>query len=261
MAEENKNSAPDVEYNDDGTKNPDYVAPKTGSESGDADTKKTGTDDKGTDDTGGGKKDEQVFDDTIDPTKPPEIPVRKSVLQHILARKSKKIDKLESKLKEGDPGYVAPDADGEDDEGENKDLNLSDDAVKAIDTKVKSAIAPLLGELASKADEAEMQELIASEPEAKKYLNHIKAYMAHEAYKGVSPTVIFHHLAYSSAQALGAKKKQAADLEAKQARGGGRAIVDTKIDGLPSAEDINNMSDADFEKMEEKVLQGGFLKK
>ena len=139
--------------------------------------------------------------------------------------------------------------------------NLSDDAVKEINKKVKTAIAPLLGELASKADEKEMQDLIVAEPEAKKYVNHIKAYMAHEAYKGVSPVVIFHHLAYNASQALGAKKKLAADLEAKQNKGGGRSIVDTKIDGLPSAEDINNMSDADFEKMEENVLQGKFLKK
>lgn len=242
-----ENSAPDVEYNDDGSKNPTYVPPTTDGEGAD-DTKNKITTDK--------DKDEgDDFKDEIDPANPPKIPVRLSVAQHIIARKNDKIKKLESNLKEGDEGYVPPADDDED------DFNLSDDANKAIDKKLEKAIAPLLGDIASKAEEKEMQELIASEPEAKKYLNHIKAYMEHEAYKGVSPVVIYHHLAFNSAQALGAKKKKTADLEANQNNSGGRSIVDTKLDGLPTADDISDMSDEDFAKMEEEVLQGKYLKK
>ncbi len=255
------NADPSQEYNDDGSKNPDYVAPKDEAE-GAADTENKGK--EGEEDKGADNGDNVDFDDTIDPTKPPEIPIRQSTAQHIIARKQKKIEKLESKLKDGDEGYVAPtndngnSADGDDEDNDN----LTDDARKAINKGVSKAIAPLLGKLASEADEKEMQTLISTEPEAKKYVNHIKAYMAHDAYKGVSPVVIYHHLAWTAAQALGAKKKNAADLEAKQNKGGGRAIVDNgNAGGLPTATDIENMSEADFAKMEEDALQGKFLKK
>lgn len=256
MADKIENAAPEEMFNDDGTKNPDYKPP-AGSESV-QDTKKLDKDGKEivADDKKGEEGEE--FDDTILPDKPPAIPVRQSVASNIIARQGKKIEKLRSQLKEGDEGYVAPITDKDEEE---EDTNLSDDAVKAIDSKVKKAIAPLLGKLASDADEAEFKQLIASEPEAAKYTNHIKAYMAHDSYKGVSPVVIYHHLAFTVAQALGAKKKVAADLDAKQHKGGGRTVVDTGTVGdLPSAQELANMSDADFEKMENDALQGKFLK-
>ncbi len=243
------------EYNDDGTKNPAYVVPKD--ESVIDDTKKEVKGEDGSEKKEG--EDENSFNDEIDPNKPPEIPIRKNVIsQHIIARKNEKIQKLESKLKEGDAGYVAPAA--TEDETED-DSELSPAASKAIDAKLGKVIAPLLGKLASDADEAEMKALIKSEPEAAKYVNHIKAYMSHEAWKNVPPTAIYHHLAWNAAQSLGAKKKLAADLEAKQNKGGGRTIVDKGVAGdLPSAQDIADMSDADFEKMENEARQGKFLK-
>lgn len=252
MAEENKNAAPEEEYNDDGTKNPDYVAPKTESESEGTDTQNKGTKEEEE------NKDEEEFNDTIDPEKPPQIPVRESVAQHIIARKNDKIKKLESKLKEGDEGYIPP-------EKEEEDYNLSEEASEAINSKVESklneALAPFLGKIASDAQEAEFQSLVKSEPDAAKYANHIKAYMAHDAYKEVSPTVIYHHLAFQAAQALGAKRKKVADLEADQNKGGGRQLPDKgNLGNLPSAEDIESMSDADFDRMESDARQGKFIK-
>ncbi len=119
-----------------------------------------------------------------------------------------------------------------------------------------------MSKLASDADKAEFEELVKAEPEAAKYANHIKAYMAHEAYKGVSPVVIFHHLAFESARMMGAKKRATADLEAKQNRSGGRTVVKdkTNVGNLPSAEDIEGMSDAEFEKMENDARQGKYSK-
>lgn len=246
MAEEIKNAASDQEYNDDGNKNPVYVAPKPAGEGADDGAEKKIIN----------KKDgeEEVFNDTIDPEKPPEIPIRKFNAQHIIARKNEKIKNLEKKLKEGDEGYEAPAGDEEED--------LTPETASAVEKIVQKTMAPLLGKLASDADEAEFQALIATEPEAKNYANHIKAYMAHDSYKGVSPTVIFHHLAWTASQALGAKKKKAADLQAAQSRGGGNQIIDKGTVGdLPSAEDIASMSDADLEKMENDARQGKFLKK
>ena len=246
---ETKNSASDVEYNDNGTKNPDFVPPKSDSEGAGA-----GTENKGAEKIFKKEGEEEVsFDDTINPEKPPEIPVRQSTAQHIIARKNEQIKKLKSKKDEEE-------AESED---SDEDKEGADDSTKsAISKEVQKAVAPLLGKLASDADEAEFQALIASEPEAKKYANHIKAYMAHDAYKGVPPSFIFRSLAFAAAQALGAKRKAAADLEAKQNKGGGRTVIENaKVGDLPSAEDIQNMSEEDFSKMEKDVARGKYIKK
>jgi hypothetical protein len=226
MAEEDKNTTPEEEYDDDGNKNPNYVAPKAeGEDAADIENK------------GKEEEDELDFDDSIDPNKPPEIPLRKDTAQYIIARKNKKIEKLQSKLKEGDEGYVPPEKDEEEDDSGEDDKG---EEMGAIAEKIfEKKMAPLLGKIASDAEEAEFQELVKADPEAAKYTNHIKAYMKHPAYKGVPPTVIYHHLAFEAAQAIGARKKKAADLEAAQGKGGGRqAPANEKIDGLPSAEDI-----------------------
>jgi|GEM_PF-2224008 len=259
MAEENKNAAPTEEYNDDGSKNPDYVPPKTGSEGADAGTEKKGADNK--DDKGTGEGDDKgtvEFDDTINPEKPPEIPIRKSTAQHIIARKNEKIKKLQQKNKEQMPEN---NDDGEEDDGEGSGDDTTKDTKNEIGRQVQKTLAPLLDKLANDEDEKELQNLFTTEPESEKYANHIRAYMAHDVYKGVSPAVIYHHLAFTTAQALGVKKKQTADLETKNLKGGGRTIVDNgSTTGLPSAEDIANMSEEEFGKMQENVLQGKFLK-
>lgn len=252
MAEEN--AAPNEEFNDDGNKNPNYVAPIVEGEGAGSGTEKKGTEEE--------KKEVEAdtvedFNDTIDEKNPPKIPIRQNAAQNIIARQKDKIKKLESKAKEGEPGYVAPSATEEDAE----DGSATDQEDKIAET-VKKVLSPFLGKMASDADETEMNQLIAAEPEAKKYINHIKAYMAHETYKGVPPALIYHHLAFAAAQAQGAKRKVVADFEANKNKGGGRAIVDTKTAGeLPSAEDINNMSDEEFDKLDARVSRGDFIKK
>lgn len=249
-----KNAAPTEEYNDDGSNNPDYVAP-TGAGEGGAGASDTKNDDankggEGADDKG----DENPFDDNADPV----IPVRNSVAQHIIARKNKQIEKLKSKDENaGGDGTTTPPAD------ENKS-DLTDEARSAISKELDERLAPVVETLVSQADEKELKDLFTSEPEAKKYEKHIKAYMGHESYKGVSPVVIYHHLAFNSALAAGAKKKQAADLAAKQNKGGGNGLPPknaVSVDNLPTAEDIEGMSEDDFAKMEEDARQGKFTKK
>lgn len=237
----------DVEYDDDGK--PIVVVPDKTNE-GVKDVIDTENKDNKELDT-----DKDDFDDTI----VPEIPVRKSVAEHIIARKNKQIEKLKSKaeLPPVDPEdeYVPPADDDDDDSG------LSDDARSAVDKVIDKKIAPLLKKVIGDVDENELKDLFSSEPEAKKYEKHIRAYMGHEAYKGVSPSVIFHHLAFSNAQAIGAKRKNAADLEANQSKGAGRTIKPkgSGASGLPSAEDIDSMSETEFETMQNDVLQGKYL--
>jgi len=245
------NAAPDQEFNDDGTKNPDFVPPKKEGEGEAPDTKKDGEDDKDK---------EEEFDDKVDSEKPPVVPIRKSTAQHIIARKNNKIKKLESEL----DGKGKDEEDGEDDAPEDKEDDLTPEASGAIEEAVKRQIDPLMKKIISDTDEAELKDLFTSEPDAKKYENHIKAYMGHEMYKGVPPAVIYHHLAFNHSQAIGAKKKKVADLEANQHRNGGRNLAPkggTGIGDLPTPEEIAEMSEADFEKMEEAARQGKYLKK
>jgi len=185
------------------------------------------------------------FDDSTEP----EVPIRTSA-QHIIARKNAKIAKLESE-KEGIGEYVPP----EDPEG------LSVEAQGAVAKEVEKRVAPVIDALASSADEQELNQLFTKESEAKQYEKHIRAYMQHDMYKGVSASVIYHHLAFQNAQATGAKKKNVADLEANQSKGGGRVIHPVDSGGLPTADDISNMSEEDFEKMQDDAIQGKYVNK
>jgi len=184
------------------------------------------------------------------------IPVRNSAAQHIIARKNEKIKKLESKIKENED-YKPPVEDEEDDSG------LSEEAKLAVQREIEKRVAPLLGKYKQDEEEKELQTLMQDEPEAKNFEKHIRAYMQHEAYKNVAPSVIYHHLAFANAEAKGAKKKKAADFEAKQYKSGGRPMVDRNenLSGLPSAEDITGMTDAEFEKLESEARQGKYLKR
>lgn len=244
----------DVEYDDDG--NPiTPPTPPVKDESADAGTKNDGTDAGEKDD-----KDEGGFDDTINPEKPPEIPVRKPVIaQHIIARQGNTIKKLKSKLeKEGADPEENDGEDGQDIDNQNDKVTSKDD-VKSV---IEETLSPFISKMVSDADQAEIDALVKSDPDASKYVNHIKAYMQHDAWKNVPPEAIYHHLAWNNAKSLGAKKKKAADLEADQGKdGGGRNIAeDPSPNGLPTAEDIANMSEEDFAKMEAEVLQGKYLK-
>lgn len=251
-----KNAAPDQEYNDDGSKNPDFVAPKKEGESGAPATKKDGED--ATDGDGDKKGDDPDFDDNATPV----IPIRASVAQHIITRKNEKIKKLESKLDKKSDEDADEEGDEDDKDEDGDGANLSDETKDSISREVSKRIAPIVETLVTAADEKELKDLFASEPEAKKYEKHIKAYLTHEQYKGVSPSVIYHHLAFNNAQAVGVKKKSAADLAAQQTRSGGRALPHkSSLGDLPTAEDIAGMTEAEFDKMEEDARQGKYIKK
>lgn len=251
MADEKDKPVIDVEYDDDGKP---IAPPPVKDESAEAGTKNEGTGAGEKDD-----KDEGGFDDTITEDKPPEIPVRKSVVQHIIARKDNKIAKLESKLeKKGTDPEEDGEGEGQGDDNQNDKVTSKDD----IKNVIEETLSPFISKMVSDADQAEIDALVKSDPDASKYVNHIKAYMQHDAWKNVPPEAIYHHLAWNNAKSLGAKKKKAADLEAEHGKdGGGRNITENPSpDGLPTAEDIAGMSEEDFAKMEADVLQGKYLK-
>lgn len=174
----------------------------------------------------------------------PEIPVRKGVAQqNIIARQKNTIKKLR-KEKDDD----AEESDDDSEEGDN-----------AVSKEVKKALKPVLDILTSRADEDDLNALYSGEPNAKKFDRQIKAYMAHKAYKGVPPEVIYHHLAWNEAQALGSKKKVVADKEASKTRGIGNSKKSKNSEGgIPSVEDLEKMSDADIEKIQNDIRIGKF---
>ena len=250
-------SVDDVQYDDDG--NPITTDKKSENEGDDKSKDSDKKEDKTTDkegeeeDKGEPDKDENTFDDTATPS----IPVRKSNAQFIIERKNRKIEKLQSKDKTEDTSET-DDIDTDTD----SDSNLSEDASKAIDSAVDSRIKPVVELLISKANEEELKDLFSAEPDAKKYENHIKAYLQHDAYKNVPPDVIYHHLAFNNALAIGAKKRSVADKEANLNKSGGRGLPPKEsVSGLPSPEDIADMTDEEFAKMEEDARQGKFIKK
>lgn len=185
----------------------------------------------------------------------PEIPVRRSAVQHIIARQGRVIDRLRSKANEDDDDFSPPKGADEDDEE-----SLTPQAIGAVQREIAKAIGPVVKSLASSSDDNELSDLLGSDPEAQKYEKRIRAYMGHPQYRGVPPSVIYHHLAFDAAAGQGARRKGAANFEAGQGRGGGRTSrPDTDIGSdIPSADEQNAMSDADFEVLQSRALSGEF---
>ena len=238
MAEEKK---PVVDPEDEEDKDP--IDPDDDAEDGDDPSKKD--DDEEEDD-----------DDKDEDTDEPKIPLRNSA-SHIIARKNRKINKLKSDLADKDEDEE--EGDGE----ESDDDSLTPEARTAVSREVRRAMGPLTNIIVSNADEGELRELFASEPSSKFYEKRIRAYMGHPAYKGVAASVIFHHLAFDKAATSVADRKRAADLQAKNQRGGGtsRRTADIKDKDLPSMEDMDEMNDEEIGNLGQKVKEGKFTPK
>lgn len=182
------------------------------------------------------------------------IPVRRSAEQHIIARQKRTIEKLRSKEEEED--VTPPPTEEEDDDG------LTPQAKKSVAREVQRHVEPLLKTIASKVDEDELSTLFAQEPNAKKYEKRIRAYMEHPNYQGVAPSFIYQGLAFKDAQAIGTKRKKIADTEANQMRGGGTARRPTaKISNIPTAEEMDEMDDTEFEQLQHQARTGAFVSK
>lgn len=182
--------------------------------------------------------------------KEPVVPVRKSVQQHIIARQQQTIKKLRSKQE-----------DEEDDDTPvgDEDDEITPEAANTVAREVKKAVAPIIESLASQADEGELRELFDAEPEAEAMAKQIRAYMKHPSYKGVPPSVIYHHLAFDKALAGTVKKKTAADREALHNKGAGssRRPKESPTGDIP---DVTDMDDKEFEELQHKARTGQFLK-
>lgn len=169
-----------------------------------------------------------------------EVPIRTATLQHIIARKNEKIKKLEAK----------EDEDEEDEE-------LTPEAKTAVQREIERNMAPFRETAINQETERMMNDLYSDEPEAKSFDKVIRKFISFEKngvrpYEHIPPSVIYHHLAFGQAEAKGAGKKSAADLEANLSRNKGRGNrpKSTKTEsGLPTIEEMENMDKTEFGKI------------
>jgi len=168
-----------------------------------------------------------------------DVRVRNNSAQaHIIARQKRTIEKLKSQSDDGDYSR---------DDGEDEPVTHAD-------------LKPIIDAVVGNADEVELNNYLKEEPAAKKYEKAIKVYMNHPAYSQIPVQLIYHHLAFSDATKSGAKKKMVADIEAGQMKSGGtsRRPTDTRNGNLPTADEINNMSAAEFESLTSKARTGAY---
>lgn len=217
-------------------------------------TEKKGTEAPAAD--GAEDKDEEEKEDEEDVDDPSkvQVPVRSSYsASEVIARKNRQLKKLKEEK------AAAADESGEEEEGEDEGAEkLSPEAARAISKAVGKATAPLTKVLADRADEGELQDLLQAEPGAKKYEKRIRAFMSHEGYSQVPPAVIYHHLAFGSAQKSGAEQKDKADREAGHSRTGGHQTRRRTSTDKLSAEGISSMEEKDFEALQNQVKTGQF---
>ena len=162
---------------------------------------------------------------------------------YIIQRQKEQIEKLRSRQPDDEDG-----AGGEDDEA----------TPGKIAQEVQKAIRPLMDTFAGQAKEQELQSFFTSNPDARKLEKTIRAWKGHEAYASVPPQVIYNHLTSGMTQ-----KKQMADTEAALARGAGtsRRPAATPKAGSPTADEVENMSEEEFEKTMEQAKSGKFVPK
>ena len=143
----------------------------------------------------------------------------------------------------------------------DEDEEITLEAAGAVAREVKKAVAPIIQSLANQADESELAELFETEPEAKAMSRQIRAYMKHPSYQGVPPSVIYHHLAFDKAVGGAVQKKNIANREAKLQKGAGssRRPVERVTGNIPSVEEQEAMTDAEFEALQHQARTGKFL--
>ena len=197
-------------------------------------------DDEGGDGKGKGKGDED--DDDEPPTRKPKTPA-----DFVAMRRGKKLAKLSGKGKGNEARGGAADEDDEDDDG------LSPEDAAAIDKRLEKHLAPILAEKEQKEVDTEIANFISDNPEFKPYAAKVAKWAGHEAYKNVALEQIFYAAAGKELLKIGAKRKQAADGEARKGRtGGGSNNGDDK-----GSKDWHGASHEDVGKEIERVKLGG----
>jgi hypothetical protein len=199
----------------------------------------------------GKESDEEPKKEPEKPEKPDdedeEPPVRRSSKDFIIARKDRKIKKLEGERKEEEE-------EEKEDEGEDKDEEFTPEGKKLIQKRIEKAIRPVLDQVRGQSDEQELRDVLKKYGDpAEKLKKKIEKYMNHPAYQNVPVEFIF--LGLASAEIRKAEKKKTADEEAEKDKTGGFQKRPAKIAKIP---DVREMSDDQIGDLVHKVLSGQF---
>jgi len=175
-----------------------------------------------------------------------EPPTRRSVKNHIIDRKTRKIKKLKKEKEEGEG-----DDEGEgDEEGEEE---VTPEGTQAIKKEVGKAMAPVLNAVRTSSDEQELKDVLAKYPDAKKSEKQIRKYMENDAYKDVSIEFIYLGLAAKKMDLQ--KKRDKADEDAKADGTGGHGRRKKDLSPIP---DVTKMDDKEVDDLIFKVKTGRF---
>lgn len=193
----------------------------------------SGTDDGAQDDKSGadnsGGEDKSKVDNKSQQDDDEEPPRRKSTRDYILERKGRKLEKQEKSK--------APEADDDEDDDSGSDETVT----KAGQRAINKAVEPILSIVKRQADDAELNEVYMSHPEARKYDREIRKHM--EVYKDTPAEFIWMGLAAKKGL-LNQKAKDEADAEANANKSGGH----TKRPKEEKEKDAWDLTDEEFEK-------------
>ncbi len=200
-----------------------------GAEGGDG---SANADDKGDDDTGEGGDDDA------------EPPTRKRMgpKDFIIQRQQRKIEKMAAN-KEGQQADDGGEASGDDD-----DVDPADEATieKVVDKRLAAEKAAAE---AQRADDKEVNDFLAANPDFKPFEAKARKYMQHETRKSVPIDEIFFAVAGKALLKIGAKRGAAAKDEAQESRAGGG----TGSGAGGSKQNAFDLPKQDFEAMQHQV--------
>lgn len=196
----------------------------------------------------GGEADADKFDDD---GSEPVTRQRKTAKDYIIERKNRQIEKAKAKAGEGDGGGQGDNGEGDGGDAD-EDAEIDPEDAELISKVVDKKLEPLMKEQQAKADDAEVQAFLASNPQFKKYEAKARRYMAHPSRANLPVSSIFYEVAGPDLLKLGAKMASAADAEAKAKEtaggSGGRTMAGEKS--------VSEMTDQEFREYQDKVRRG-----
>ena len=177
------------------------------------------------------KKEEEEYDEKEEP------PTRKSVQDHIIERRGKKIDKLEKEKEEK--------------EKEEEEGNFTPEDKDAIGKEIDKKTEPLKEVLKAQSDKNELDSLKNKYPDLSKVMEkRIVKYANHKSYQDVPYENIY--LMLAGQKSISQAKKEKAKLDDKENETGGH----TKRARKGGEPDYANMSDKDFDKVDQDLMTG-----
>lgn len=142
---------------------------------------------------------------------------------------------------------VDKETEDDDDDEEDNDIAPEDEAM--VDKVIRKRYGSKFDQLDEKADEGEVKDFVADNPQFKPYKSKILKYLKHPSRSHLPVKTIALEVAGDDLMKLGAKKGKQADLKAKKKAGGGHSPSSAGGSGKSTSD----MSDKEFDAEVERV--------